>query len=287
MLASVSDRDVLEVTGADATAYLQGQISQDVTTIAEGSSAWSLILAPHGKLNAWFRLHRVSDEKFFIDVEAGWAQRLADRLQRFKLRSAVDMQMLEGWRMISLRQDGSTDSSSPQVQPPNTSFCAEFSWPGFSGTDFLGYAIEAPPNIAVDNAAVEQARILAGVPRLGHDINENTIPAEAGAYFISQSVSFTKGCYTGQELVARIDSRGGNVPRPLRLLIAQQSLSVGATVSYQGSAVGRVTSAASVASTASAPSAAQCFALATVMRKVQPGASVTVEGVSARLGALN
>ncbi|MCQ3813517.1 MAG: hypothetical protein KTU85_03745 [Acidimicrobiia bacterium] len=284
MLASVSDRDVLEVTGADATAYLQGQISQDVTTITEGSSAWSLVLAPHGKLNAWFRLHRVSDEKFFIDLEAGWAQRLADRLQRFKLRSAVELQMLEGWRMISLRQDGSTDSSSPQTQPPQTKLCAEFSWPGFSGTDFLGYAIEAPPNIAVDNTALEQARILAGVPRLGQDINENTIPAEAGAYFISQSVSFTKGCYTGQELVARIDSRGGNVPRPLRLLIAQQSLSVGATVSYQGSAVGRVTSAASAAT---APSAAQSFALATVMRKVQPGATVTVEGVSARLGALN
>ena len=56
---------------------------------------------------------------------------------------------------------------------------------------------------------------------MGAELTEDTIPAEAGQWLVDASVSFTKGCYTGQELVARIDSRGGNVPRPVRLFVVE------------------------------------------------------------------
>ena len=70
-----------------------------------------------------------------------------------------------------------------------------------------------------DDGVTEPERIAAGVPRMGAElVPGQTIPAEAGQHVIDTSVSFTKGCYTGQELVARIDSRGGNVPRHLRAL---------------------------------------------------------------------
>ena len=278
MLASIVDRDVVEVCGRDASSYLQGQISQDVDSISAGGSAWSLVLAPTGKLMAWFRLHRVTDDSFLIDVEAGWAAPLVERLERFKLRTAVEFSLLDGWRMLSVRReinDADPEQTVPTIQAAlsQAALSATFSWPGFSGSDHLDVGLDALSGIEIDDAAFEQARIRAAVPRLGLDIGENTIPAEGGANLIEGSVSFTKGCYTGQELVARIDSRGGNVPRPLRVLIGEQALEIGGVVTFDGREAGVVTSAAGN------------VGLATVMRRVEPGSLVSVNGVEATVHA--
>ena len=278
MLASIVDRDVVEVCGRDASSYLQGQISQDVDSISAGGSAWSLVLAPTGKLTAWFRLHRVTDDRFLIDVEAGWAAPLVERLERFKLRTAVEFSLLDGWQMLSLRRevnDADPEQTLPTIQAAlsQAALSATFSWPGFSGSDHLDVGLDARSGIEIDDAAFEQARIRAAVPRLGLDIGENTIPAEGGANLIEGSVSFTKGCYTGQELVARINSRGGNVPRPLRVLIGDQALEIGGVVTFDGREAGVVTSAAGKA------------ALAPLMRKVEPGSLVSVNGVKATVQA--
>lgn len=273
MLASVADRDVVEVRGRDASSYLQGQISQDIDSITAGESAWSLILAPTGRLTAWFRLHRIADDQFYIDVEAGWAAPLVERLERFKLRTAVDLSILDGWRMLSLRTetaDVEPEGNDPaQTVPVQAALTATFRWPGFAGSDHLDLGLVVPNGIEIDDSAFEEARIRAAVPRLGVDIGEHTIPAEGGTNLIEGSVSFTKGCYTGQELVARIDSRGGNVPRPLRLLIAEEALEPGGVVTFDGRESGVVTSAAAN------------VGLAAVMRKVEPGSSVSVNGVKA------
>ena len=283
MLASIVDRDVVEVRGRDASSYLQGQISQDVDSISAGGSAWSLVLAPTGKLTAWFRLHRVTDDRFLIDVEAGWAAPLVERLERFKLRTAVEFSLLDGWQMLSVRKevnDADPEQTLPTIQAALSqaalsqgALSATFSWPGFSGSDHLDVGLDALSGIEIDDAAFEQARIRAGVPRLGLDIGENTIPAEGGANLTEGSVSFTKGCYTGQELVARIDSRGGNVPRPLRVLIGEQALEIGGVVTFDGREAGVVTSAVGKA------------ALAPLMRKVEPGSLVSVNGVKATVQA--
>lgn len=273
MLACVVDRDVVEVSGPDASSYLQGQISQDVDSIGADESAWSLILAPTGKLTAWFRLHRTADDRFYIDLEAGWAAPLVERLERFKLRTAVDFSILEGWRMLSLRAETAGADQNGYVQAQNlpirAALTATFRWPGFAGTDHLDVGLDVPGGIEIDAPAFEEARIRAAVPRLGTDIGENTIPAEGGANLIDQSVSFTKGCYTGQELVARIDSRGGNVPRPLRLLIAEEALEAGGVVTFDGRESGVVTSTAAN------------VGLAALMRRVEPGSVVSVNGVKA------
>ncbi|MDE0067863.1 MAG: hypothetical protein OXN44_13455 [Acidimicrobiaceae bacterium] len=279
MIASIADRDVVEVSGPDASSYLQGQISQDVDRIGVDESAWSLILAPTGKLTAWFRLHRVAHDRFYIDLETGWAVPLVERLERFKLRTAVDFSILEGWRMLSLRTENTAPVTEPEVNEPTqgppveAALTATFRWPGFAGTDHLDAGLDIPGGIDIDDRAFEEARIRAAVPKLGADIGENTIPAEGGANLIEQSVSFTKGCYTGQELVARIDSRGGNVPRPLRLLIAEGTLEAGAAVTFDGRESGVVTSAAANAG------------LAALMRKVEPGSVVSVDGIKATVQA--
>jgi tRNA-modifying protein YgfZ len=110
------------------------------------------------------------------------------------------------------------------------------------------------------------------VPRMGAELTGATIPAEAGRWVIDASVSFTKGCFTGQELVARIDSRGGHVPRHLRGLVvdAADPPPVGASVVVEGAEVGTVTSAAP------APGAGRALALASVGRAVTPPAGAQV-----------
>ena len=136
----------------------------------------------------------------------------------------------------------------------------------------------SPP---VSAETYERYRIAHGVPAMGAELTGDTIPAEAGKWLIDASVSFTKGCYTGQELVARIDSRGGNVPRPVRLLVIEGEVPVvpGADVRVDGQPVGVVTS-----STPPLSAGHPGLALAPLARSVAPGTIVevaTVEGWTA------
>jgi folate-binding protein YgfZ len=134
------------------------------------------------------------------------------------------------------------------------------------------FAVEPAPTVGPEGFAVEEAeRIAAGIPRMGADLDGSVIPQEA---FLEQNaVSFTKGCFIGQELVCRIDSRG-HVNRFLRHLVPEDSsrtLAVGAEITVDGKVVGSVTSAA--------PGIAMGF----VRREVDPPASASVDGVAVRV----
>ena len=147
---------------------------------------------------------------------------------------------------FKLRTDATIDVSDTQLPAPVT-------WPG------------AP------DPSDERQRILAGMPKMGAELTDETIPGEGGQQLIDLSVSFTKGCYTGQELVARIDSRGGNVPRPIRVVQADGELAVGDEVRVDGDVVGVITSAIGD------------VALAPLMRRVEVGDFVEVGPLSARV----
>jgi folate-binding protein YgfZ len=263
MVATIEPRGVVRVTGEAAATYLQGQVSQDIEGIDDGGSAWSLVLDPTGKLVSWFRVHRTGPTEFLLDMEPGAVEFTVARLERFKLRTRVDFAPEAGWRMASVRGEASGVDGGLR---------ADVSWPGWEGTDSLLAPGTPDPALDTDAAAYDEARIRAGVPRLGVDLTADTIPAEGGATLIESSVSFTKGCYTGQELVARIDSRGGNVPRPVRVLTADAPMTVGTDVTFEGAVVGSVTSVAGT------------VALAPILRKATPGAVVDVGGVAATVG---
>ena len=80
-------RDALVVEGVDAETYLQGQVSQDVSTLATGDRTWALVLQPQGKVDAWARIHRTAEDAFVVDVDAGCGDALGARLTRFLLRT--------------------------------------------------------------------------------------------------------------------------------------------------------------------------------------------------------
>jgi folate-binding protein YgfZ len=260
---------VVSAQGPEAGAYLQGQLSQDVASLAVGASTWSLLLAPTGKLDAWLRVTRTDEEAYLLDLPGSDPAAVLARLERFKLRTAVDLEVLDR-TVLAVRGPGAEALARGAAGPGDLVLPA--GWPGVEGVDVIGQAPAVPAGVAeVAFVDLEALRVECGVPLLGAELGPETIPAEAGAWVIEASVDFAKGCFTGQELVARIDSRGGVVPRPVRALrIAGSSVPpAGACLRSGGKDVGRVTSSAR--SPALGP-----VALGIVARAVEPGGEVTV-----------
>ncbi|HEY6533583.1 MAG TPA: hypothetical protein VIY72_14845 [Acidimicrobiales bacterium] len=286
---STIDRDVIDVVGPDAGRYLQGQLSQDVVAMA-ASSAWSLLLQPTGKVDAWLRVSRRTDVDYVLDVDAGSGELVVARLRRFLLRTKAEIgeparrsfRAVRGPAarvVLDAEADAVPRSASDRVGGPVVG-------PGVAGIDVMD--VEGPRVIGTTTAlfagsvqvgpqSLERYRIAHAVPAMGSELTPDTIPAEAGQWLIDASVSFTKGCYTGQELVARIDSRGGNVPRPIRLLRVDGGPLplAGGEVRAGDAVVGHVTSA-----TPWLAPHQPALALAPVARSVEVGAVVEVQTVT-------
>jgi len=269
------DRDVVRVAGPDAATYLQGQISQDVVALPTGQSAWTIVLQPQGRIEVWGRITRVGDDEFLLDTDGGFGEALVARLVRFKLRVKADVEAL-AWSCVAVRGPAAVRPAAPPV-----AVVARAEWPLLGGWDVLSpeaVPVDGVPEVPAE--AFEVRRIEAGLPRMGAELTDRTIPAEAG--IVEMSVSFTKGCYTGQELVARIDSRGGHVPRRLRGL----TLPAGSPVPAPGTAVevdGRERGA--VTSAAGHPDG-RVVALGFVARDVEPPADGECGGAAVTIAAL-
>jgi tRNA-modifying protein YgfZ len=258
------DRDLVIVDGPDATSFLQSLVSQDLDPVDVGASAYSLLLQPQGKLLADFSIHRHGHEEWWCICEGGFGPVLADGLSRFKIRVEAE---IERRPVAALAVRGQAAPADPRGV-----VIVAVSWRDVPAYDAIG-----PPEVVdafrdalalpvADHATYERARIEAGVPRLGADLDQTIIPQEAGLE--RAAVSFTKGCFLGQELVCRIDTRG-HVNRMLRRLRAESALAPGAEVAAGNKVVGVVTSAAGE------------VGLALLRREVGPGAQVTAAGVQA------
>ncbi len=204
-------RDVVTVTGPDARAFLHSQVAQDVQSLAAGESRWTLVLAPNGRVEVLARVRCVSDDVFELDTAAGYGDVLAARLNRFRIR--VRAEITQDRRDISGRGLcgwwGSTEWS--------------------NGPDY------------------EARRVAAGWPEMGSEIVPGErIPAEVGV--VDAAVNLTKGCYPGQELVERMDSRGSQAPNQLRMLAVAEDAEPGDPIADpadpDGPPVGELTSVA-------------------------------------------
>ncbi|MHB8295941.1 MAG: CAF17-like 4Fe-4S cluster assembly/insertion protein YgfZ, partial [Acidimicrobiales bacterium] len=235
-------RDVIEVAGPDAMAWLQGQLSQDVAALADGEAALSFLLEPQGRLTCLLRVTRISATRFWLVVEAGYGQAAYERLRRFKLRVSAEMTVSKVAGLMVRSAGGppagplAGGGAGPAAAVPMEAVPMEAvpmeavpveavpvaavpvavgsSWPGSPGYELLGEGASLPPGIReCGGDAWAPLRIELGIPAMGPELTERTIPAETG--LLSSAVSFTKGCYTGQELVARMDARGNRAPRKL------------------------------------------------------------------------
>ena len=276
------DRDVVRVAGPDAASYLQGQLSQDVDALGVGEGRESLLLSPQGRVDAYLRVAKLADDEFALDVESGFGDAVIERLERFRLRTKVVFDPLE-WVCTGLRGPASRAAvtGDPVLR-------LDTDWPGLVGVDLLGprppddLPWVAPGTVECPAEAWEAARIEAGQPVLGREIDERTIAAEVGV--VERAVSFTKGCFTGQELVARLDARGSKVARRLCGVVVLDPATghgadelVGAAVWWRGTGdggdgkeVGRLTSGAW------SPGLDAVVALAVLHRSIVPPEAVVL-----------
>lgn len=212
--------DVVWFTGEDALRFLNDLISQEIGDMEVGETRRSLLLAPDGKLDHMLWVLR-SEDGYGLATDPGRGADLAATLTRFRIR--VDVEISVETRPVWLVMgEGDGYDVSWVDQPRHLVIGDKPDFPIGSEEDY------------------ERDRIAAGEPVFGLDVDEKTIPQETG--LVSKTVDFTKGCFLGQELVARIDSRGGNAPRPLRLIEFDGVLTPGESLVLEGNSVGRVTS---------------------------------------------
>lgn len=279
VVAFAATRDVLDISGADAVSYLQGQLSQNVATLGVGESRAALLLQPQGRVDAWGRLTRLADDHFWYDVDAGHGDDAATRLRRFLLRVDVAIEVAAR-PLVAVRGPGAGPAGAPAIEVPPGAVRLAPVWPGVSGYDIVPPpdADDWFPEVAHGHPdALEAERIALGLPALGRELDGSTIPAASGV--VDASVDFSKGCYVGQELVARIDSRGAATPtRLMGVRFDGAPAAPGSELVVDGATVGTVTS--SVVSTRWGP-----IGLAYLKRGAEPG-PVTVGDGTAQVEAL-
>jgi tRNA-modifying protein YgfZ len=259
-----SPHGLIVARGDDATSFLQSLVSQDLDPLGDGDHAPALLLSPQGKLDVAFRILRTGDE-WWLDTDADYGPRLLASLNRFRIRVKVDLEDRTATTGLVSTVGVSRDAV------PDGVHALSSDWGGHSGVDLLGPLDAVRAATATIDPTVERwtperfeaFRIEAGVPRLGVDIDDRTIPQEA--FLERDAVSFTKGCFVGQELVCRIDTRG-HVNRYLRGVRIPEGPTPprGATVVVDGTDRGTITSVAAV------PGEARAVGLAMVRREVEP-----------------
>ncbi len=265
---------ILWLEGPDAVSFLQGIITQDVEAMLPGSVARSLLLEPRGKLTDVFWVLR-GENRVGIMTGAGRVAATRDDLARWMIRVKAEFRLDER-TVVEIWGAGAHSTAGA------AGFAVPDGWTDSSGVLLAtvplgtlprvvvaGHGDPIPGTTPVGLIAATTVRIEAGEPAVGVDIDEKTIPQEAG--IVDEAVSFAKGCYLGQELVARIDTRG-HVNRHLRGVVIGTNIipPVGARVLAGEKAVGTITSVGESLE-ARAP-----VAMALIRREVDPGDEVTV-----------
>jgi tRNA-modifying protein YgfZ len=182
-------------------------VSNDVAALAPGESCEALLLTPKARVIAPMRVLRRGDDDFLLLTEPELGETLRDELLRMRFAAKVEIEPEE-----------------------------HESWLVLGGDEVLD---ERPAGDEVGEEELERWRIEAGIPRWGREIDDRILPAEAG--LDDTHISFTKGCYPGQEPIARQRHRG-KVNRKLRVLELEGDAPSGTELLYEGKTVGRITS---------------------------------------------
>jgi folate-binding protein YgfZ len=209
-------RDYVRVAGPDAEDFLQRMLSNDVTA----APCQALLLTPKSRLIAPLVVVRRAADDFLLLTEPGLGEAVSSTLLRARFAAKVEIEAEEHSSVVVFGEDGGI---------PNRDF-------GEPGSELLDADVE--PTLAADE--LERMRIEARVPAWGKELDDSILPAEAG--LDETHISFTKGCYPGQEPIARLRHRG-KVNRTLRVLEVDAA-EPGDEIRHGEKVVGRVTSVA-------------------------------------------
>ena len=248
----------MRVAGPGAEDYLQRMVSNDVAALSSGASCEALLLTPKARVIAPMRVLRRQSEDFLLMTEPELGEALGAELlrTRFAAKAEIEPETHSSYLLL-----GAEAAPEGVLALPNDDY-------GVPAWEILDQ--EPPRDLPeIGEEALELLRIEAGRPRYGKEIDDRVLPAEAG--LVERAVSLSKGCFPGQEPIARLHYRG-HANRGLRVLrIDGEPPQLGTEVVHEGKVVGRVTSAA--------PGAA----LAYVRSEVPADASLKVGDSEARL----
>jgi folate-binding protein YgfZ len=278
-LVDRSDRAKFLVRGGEAADFLQGQVSNDVEALEPGGGCYATILSHKGKLRTDLRVLR-GEDWFWLDTEAIGHAVLEHMLRTYSLGRDVQYEDVTQSRAL-LSLVGPAARERLDAAPPQEEHSFVTGEHGIYVAALHGVDVICEPGteLGVEPVAEEAAeclRIEAGRPRLGLDMDADTMPQEAGIN--ERAVSFSKGCYVGQETVARLHYRG-RPNRHLRGLRLSEPAERGTDILLGDRVVGRV------GSSCVSPRLG-AIALALVRREAEPGATVQVGGASAEVVGL-
>lgn len=188
---------IIEAQGIDAQTYLQGQLTSDVVALASGASTLTAHCDPKGKMNAIFRVFKLSSTQFFLLVKKALLPSALEALKKYAVFSKVSFE-LRDWQIVGL-----IGEKCGKIQPH---FSIEFD----EQRSILINETPLPITFNGEEALWEAADIQAGLPNLTAKTQNEFIPQALNLQAIEQAISFTKGCYLGQEIVARAKYRGAN-----------------------------------------------------------------------------
>jgi len=270
----LSCRGRLCLTGADRQRFLNGQVTNNVKDLKSGEGCYAAILTPRGKMQSDLNIYCLPDE-LLLDLEPGYAPAVSQWLEKYII--ADDVQLVDvsphygllsvqGPRSADVAQTSGLNLAVPDKPMNFTSatdaVLGEFYLVNHPRVGAMGFDLFVPTTalrsaaeklVAAANSlggcacgwqALEIARVEDGRPRFGADMDENNLPPEAGIE--TQAISYTKGCYTGQEVIARIRTYG-QVAKSLRGLRLADDLKAlparGDKLFKDGKEVGHITSA--------------------------------------------
>jgi len=235
--ATPIQRDVVIIFGEDAPEYIQTQLTQDVLPLDRGRSSWSFILTPKSEIEAMVRVTRTADG-FILDTALGHGDAVRRRLDGPLFRMDVQFSQ-DTWSGVSWRGEGAHDIGG------DAAIVAELPWSRADAVDEVGPDVQAPTGTTgLSPDELEALRIGACWPAEA-EINGNVTPAMTG--IVDHTVSFDKGCYTGQEFVARVHFRDAAPPQRLVQMTFEPGADVaaGAEIMVDGEPAGTVTSVVS------------------------------------------
>lgn len=273
------------VRGADAVTFLDAIISQAIEGAEPGSVRRSLLLTPQGKMRAFLWVLRSSPDEVGLVTQSSTVDTVVEDLTRFRFRVDAEIEV-ENRPVVTLVGAQADDALVAADLPrPASGWLATqdglVAAVAFPGAAILRYVLVGDAAAAIGQSAAEAVaeayeavRISVGEPLGNVDFDDSTIAHELGP--VEDAVDFTKGCYLGQELIARIDSRG-RVTKKLRQVVGEKDLT-GAELQSDGATVG------SVASSAQMPDGTY-LGLALIRHQIEPGDTIEATTPSAAFQA--
>jgi tRNA-modifying protein YgfZ len=271
--ADRSERAKLRVSGPQSAWFLDQMLTQSFEDMEPGEARDAALITVHGRMTGYMEAVRTPDG-FLLHLEPGLGAVVASTLARYILATRVEIGDVTAELGLVLVAGGEWRTAAGGVSAvaiqatSSLGVDAGYVWVAAAETASAMESLERSGATAITEDELEAIRIAHGVARWGRDMDEKTFPQEAG--IDDRAVHYTKGCYLGQEAMAKIHFRG-KVNRRLARLRAGAPVTAGSDVSLAGATVGRVTSASNGT------------ALALVRYSVEPGATVTVGDTTAEV----